>query len=297
MTDLPTTALAWGPLETPIHDDDDHPEGVPPWKDNAYLSFWDPEQDVYGCLHFSTSPNNVEGRRARLSFYAGGPNIEIVEPLDRGTFNSESITFDLAGIATIDHPRIKGEFRFRPLTAHADFSAKALPTLNHKPLQHFQIVMAAEGDVTLDGRRVQHGGFGIRDRTWGYREMSVNMPEFIWVFGKFDTFSVTAFRFKDIDGADRADGFLLDDQARRVVNAIAVERDASGLCASAELTFNDGATMVLRSGGRRAGFWLPMEWPRRGPAMSAYDEFCSFTTDDGLEGFGVVEHGQIRNLF
>lgn len=290
-----STELGWGPLNTAIHDEDQAP-GSPPWKDNAFVAFWDPAQDVYGSVHFSTSPN-AEGRRARVNFYAGGPNIEIIEPLQRGTFTSASIRFDLAGIAVVDHPRIQGEFRFQPTTAYADFSAKALPTLNGQPLQHYQIAVSAIGDVVLDGRRIVHGGNGVRDRTWGYREMTLNMPEYIWFFAAFPDYAVTALRFKDINGADRSDGYILDEQARRVVADIAVTRDPCGLCSFGELTLADGSSMILRSGGRRTGFWVPMEWERRGPMMSAYEEFCPLSNDAGSDGFGLVEHGQIRHLY
>lgn len=46
---------AWGPLATAIHADAAGP-GDPTWKDNAYLSFWDVEAEVYGSIHVSTSP-------------------------------------------------------------------------------------------------------------------------------------------------------------------------------------------------------------------------------------------------
>ena len=127
--------------------------------------------------------------------------------------------------------------------------------------------------------------------------MSLNMPEYVWFFAAYPNYSVTAFRFIDITGEDRSDGYILGDEARRIVTGVAVTRDPAGLCSFGELTLQDGSTMTVRSRGRRAGFWLPMEWERRGPMMSAYDEFCGITDDLGAEGFGVIEHGQIRNLF
>jgi hypothetical protein len=289
------TAFAWGPLETAIHDEDRLP-GAPPWKDNVYIAFWDPEAEVYGCAHFSTSPN-AEGRRARLSFTAEGHAVEVVEPLDRGTFTSASLDLNLSGCVRVDHPRLQGEIRFRPISAWADFSAKALPTMNDEPIQHLQISVSAEGDLTFDGRAVRHRGEGIRDRSWGYREMSVNMPEYIWYFARFDDHSITAFKFRHLDGRVISDGFILGAEAHRVVTDVGVTRDASGLSSIGHLTLEDGTELDLHSGERVAGFWLPMEWDRRAPMMSAYDEYRPLLTGDGRQGFGVIEHGQIRQLF
>jgi hypothetical protein len=36
---------------------------------------------------------------------------------------------------------------------------------------------------------------------------------------------------------------------------------------------------------------------RRGPTMSAYDEFAAFASADGRSGFGLAEHGVVRRLF
>jgi hypothetical protein len=72
----------WGPLSEPIHND---VAGERPWRDNAFLCFWNPDGDVVGTLHTSTSPN-AEGRRARFSIQAGGKTVEVAEELEPGTF-------------------------------------------------------------------------------------------------------------------------------------------------------------------------------------------------------------------
>src|SRR5436190_5659619 len=88
MSSVETTQGAWGPLSEPIHGP--VPEGAPPYKDNAYLAFWDDKAGVYGVFHFSTSPN-AEGRRARVTVQAGGRTAEIIETPDPGTFDTDSI--------------------------------------------------------------------------------------------------------------------------------------------------------------------------------------------------------------
>ena len=72
--------IDWGPLaaarsttRVPTGD------GKAAWKDNAYVSFWDPAQRAFGTLHVSTSPN-AEGRRARVSLSVDGTVVEV----DRG---------------------------------------------------------------------------------------------------------------------------------------------------------------------------------------------------------------------
>ena len=76
-----------------------------------------------------------------------------------------------------------------------------------------------------------------------------------------------------------------------------ITRDAAGLCAGVALKLADGDMLELRSGGRRAGFWVPMGDERDGPTMSCFDEFASFTAADGRAGFGLAEHGVVRRLF
>src|SRR5581483_7696757 len=54
----------------------------PPWRDNAFLAFWDESAGLYGCAHVSTSPNS-EGRRARCSVAAGGRRPGVVRVHER----------------------------------------------------------------------------------------------------------------------------------------------------------------------------------------------------------------------
>lgn len=73
---------AWGPLAEPIHSDAAGPTD-PVWKDNAYLSFWDTANEVFGSFHVSTSPNGTGARRARCSVSVRGNVLEIIEDLPR----------------------------------------------------------------------------------------------------------------------------------------------------------------------------------------------------------------------
>jgi hypothetical protein len=125
----------------------------------------------------------------------------------------------------------------------------------------------------------------------------VNITEYVWFFATFPEFSVTAMRFFAHDVPERTDGFVLRDDGCQSVRSIGVVRDASGLCAEAIFGLEGDEELRMRSQGRRGGFWVPMSWERRGPTMSVFDEFCGFRLPDGTDGFGVAEHGNVRQLF
>jgi hypothetical protein len=291
-----TLASPWGPLAEPIHTEP-LPAGRPAFRDNAYLGFWDRGGEVIGAFHVSTSPN-AEGRRARFSLAAAGRSVEVVEPLEPYRFTSPSIAFDLDRRITVDGPGLAGELTVTPLFAVADYSRGSIipPLVPDEPLQHFQQAAAVQGRFTLEGRDVTIDGFGIRDRTWGYRDESVSIAEYIAVTAVFDGFALTAMRFVSADGADRTEGYRLGGFAEPVVG-VGVTRDPSGLLAAAHLTLDGGAPLELRVTGRLGGFWVPMGWERRGPTMSAYDEFDRVRTEAGAVGVTLTEQGVVRRIF
>jgi hypothetical protein len=287
----------WGPLSEPIHGP--VPQGRPAWKDNAYLSFWDPPNRVFGTVHVSTSPN-AEGRRARFSLSIAGRVIEIVEELQPGTFRSDSITFGLDDTVIVDSPDLSGTLTNLPRFAMADYSTRSIipPTVAGEPLQHFQRAARVHGRFTLSsGQSVTFNGDGFRDRTWGYRDESTSIVEYIAIMAVFDDRALTAMRFIGTDGSDRTEGYLLDENRAIAVNTIKVTRDAAGLLASASFPLQGKPDLGFTSLGRVGGFWVPMGWTRRGPAMSAFDEFTPVRTSTGEDSFAMIEHGILRNLF
>jgi len=288
--------MAVWPLAQPIRTDD--PAGPSPWRDNAFLSFWDPIREIFGTLHVSTSPN-AGGRRARLSVSVDGLHREVIEPLEPGSFRSESMSFDLeSGRGTAAAPGIELDVATTPLFTLADFRSKeVIPRMGTEPLQHFQTTVGVSGHCRIDGHETAIDGRGIRDRTWGHRDESVNISEYVWLFATFDDFTVTAMRFHNDSGHNVTDGFVLGAHECRPVEGLTLTRDAAGLCAGAALKLADGDSLELRSGGRRAGFWVPMGDERDGPTMSCFDEFAPFTAADGRAGFGLAEHGVVRRLY
>lgn len=297
MTDQ-TIATDWGVLSTPLHGA--VPSGRPAWKDNAYLAFWAPDDDVIGVAHVSTSPN-AEGRRARLSLNVRGRAVELVEDLDRGTFTSESMTFGLDERIDVHSANVTGSIISTPLFDVADYSRHSLipPLVEGEPLQHFQQAAVVTGELTIDGVEIRFTGRGLRDRTWGYREESSNLDEYVAVMLVADDWALTAMRFRGTSGVDLAEGYVLrgtGDAEQPRVTALGVTRDASGLLAGAQLDTTDGRRTLTRVKSL-GGFWVPMGWTKNGPAMAAYDEFVAVRTDSGDEAIGVVEHGILRRLY
>jgi hypothetical protein len=291
------TTADWGPLARPIHHD--IPDGSRPWRDNAFLCFWDPARELSGVMHVSTSPN-AEGRRARVSVKLGTTSVEVIEPLDPGTWNSASISFDPNAGFTIDSPQVSGEVRTTPLYALANFAGDASPVVfgldRENPLSHFQRGAAVTGHLVVDGQEVEVNGHAFRDRTWGFRDESSSLDEYYGWMWVFDGFAVAAFRLLGQDGSDSTLGYVLTDDGTTDVIAASITRDASGLFAATEMELADGRRIGVRNMGRHSSFWCPMGWERSGPVLSAYDEFCALRTDDGTKGFGMIEQGITRRL-
>ena len=288
----------WGPLAEPIHGL--VPDGRPAWKDNAFLNFWDPDHEIFGCAHASTSPN-AQGRRVRFSISVAGRVIEIADDLAPGSFTSPVVDFDLNKGITVTTARLSGSVRSDPLFSLADYTAgETIPALiAGEPLHHFQRAAKVSGELVVDGETITIDATGFRDRTWGYRDESLTWSEYFAFLSVFDDYALTAMRFRSPDGKDATEGYLLGEVGidSPGVTALGVTRDASGLAAAAHLTLTDGTALTVRSAARVGGFWVPMGWARRGPAMSSYDEFAAVTTDRGERGFGMFEHGIIRQLF
>lgn len=293
-----TQTIDWGLLAHPIHNDATSDD--PPWKDNAYLCFWDLASDVYGTLHTSTSPN-AEGRRARLSLHTGGRTYEIVEELDPGTFSSSSIRFDGGATFSIDHAVMRGEVHSSPEGALGDFTGDNAPlafTLEGRPpLVHYEQAARVWGTLQVDGTDVVFDGQGFRDRSWGFRDESASVNEYFGFMWRFEDFSITGNRALASDGHEETPMLYLDAEGSVPVKTVSLTRDASGLFAASTVTLTDGRSIDVRLVERRAGFWCPMGWERCGPTLSTFDEFCVVRTSDGAEGFGLIEQGIVRRLF
>lgn len=300
MTSTLETAT-WGPLAEPIHDDAAGPDD-PTWKDNAYLSFWDLANGVFGTFHVSTSPNGDGARRARCSVLldaAGGAGrvVEIIEELPRDQFRSASIDFGLDGTITVDHPELSARLTNAPLHTPADYSTTGLiPDLvPGRPLQHFQQACTITGTFTAAGRTFQVDGQGMRDRTWGFRDERAQWAEYAGLVAVFGDVFVTAMKFLGTDGTLAADGFVIDASGSHTIREIGFRRTAAAQFLRATLTLDDGSTRTVRLASREAGFFVPMGVETDGPAFGTYDDFMALDCD-GTPGAGFFEQGIVHRV-
>jgi hypothetical protein len=286
---------AWGQLSQPIH------SGAPttdaPWRDNAFLAFWDPGQDLFGVAHVSTSPN-AEGRRARFSVVLAGQAMELIEPLERGSFSSEHIGFDVANnTVTVDAPGLKADLAMTPRFVCADYSPTGLiPDLvADVPLRHFQQGADISGQLTLGSERVTVTGQGWRDRSWGPRDESAAWAEYVAVVACLPDFDLTVMKFRAMDDKRTTHGFLMYPDHTVTVTGMDLRRDGSGLVNGAVLTTADEQTLTMHMQSARGGLWVPMGAGGPPPTFSAYDDAADIELD-GQTGAGFSEQGILRLL-
>ncbi|BBY25777.1 hypothetical protein MSTO_59820 [Mycobacterium stomatepiae] len=239
---------AWGPLAEPIHSDAAGPTD-PVWKDNAYLSFWDIGNEVFGSFHVSTSPNGTGARRARCSISVPGNALEIIEDLPPGSFASESIDFGLSGVISVRHPRLRADLVNTPLFVAADYAVGGvvLELVPGKPLQHFQQACELRGTLMLDGTESPVQARGMRDRTWGFRDESAQWIEYAGLVAVIDDTFITVMKFLGADGTLRSDGFVIDADRSRTISDVTFGRNAAGQFRLARLRDSEGAPGWSRS--------------------------------------------------
>jgi hypothetical protein len=295
MTDTLTTA--WGPLAEPVHVD---AAGAtePTWKDNAYLSFWDVDGNVYGTFHVSTSPNDPKSRRARCSVQLDREVVEIIEDLPGGSFTGPTISFGLDGTLTVDHPDLVARLTNTPMWTPADYSLNELipPLVPGRPLQHFQQACRIEGTFTHADRSWAVSGHGMRDRTWGFRDEAAQWLEYAGIVGIVDGGFVTAMKFLGPDGNLKADGYWVNDDGPALITEIGFRRTAAAQFLSATIGLADGRTRTVSVTSRRAGFFVPMGRETDGPAFGTYDDFMTLRNETG-EGAGFFEQGIVHRVF
>lgn len=297
MTSITPTERDWGALSEPVHTDAAN-AGDPVWKDNAYLSFWDPAAQVFGTLHVSTSPNAPDTRRARFSVSVAGRVTEVIEPLDEGTFSSDSLHFGLDGRVRIDHPTVQAELVNAPLFVAADYGVNNVipPLVPGEPLRHFQQACTVAGTVTVAGSTVTTAGHGMRDRTWGFRDESSQWVEFAALFMVDESTFVSAMKFRGTDNTLTCDGFVIDSTGSMPITGIAFVRDAAAQFRRARLELADAGTRLVSIRTRLGGFRVPAgPAETEGPALGVYDDFMTLDSE-GRYGGGIFEQAILHRV-
>ena len=292
------TESSWGPLAEPIHADAAGPHD-PVWKDNAYLSFWDLGNEVFGAVHVSTSPNGTGARRARCSASVKGQVVEVIEDLPPASFASQSIDFGLDGRVRVRHPRLEVDVLNRPLFVPADFTAGgAIPELVvGAPLQHYQQACTVEGTLTLGGQQSCVAAMGFRDRTWGFRDESAQWIEYAALMAVVDDSFITVAKFLGADGALRSDGFMIDATESISIVDVTFGRDAAAQFELARLYDARGEAHVVSLSSRLAGFFVPMGANTEGPSFGTYDDFVSLHGENTGQGAGFFEQGILHRVY
>lgn len=290
-------ADVWGPLAEPIHTDAAGPAD-PVWKDNAYLSFWDTANQVFGTFHVSTSPNGTGARRARCSVSVRGNVLEIIEDLPAGRFESASIKFGLDGRITVRHARLQADLVNAPLFVAADYAVSGVvPELvPGKPLQHFQQACEINGTLVFDGAESPVRARGMRDRTWGFRDESAQWIEYAGLVAIIGDTFITVMKFLGADGSLRSDGFLIDANRSRTIVDVTFGRNAAGQFRLARLRDAEGGTRLVTLSSRLAGFFVPMGADSEGPSFGTYDDFMSLDSENS-SGAGFFEQGILYRVF
>jgi hypothetical protein len=290
-------ATAWGPLATAVHTSAAGPQ-EPTWKDNAYLSFWDVDSNVYGTMHVSTSPNDDKARRARFSVSLEGRVFEVIEELPAGSIASSSMSFGLDGTIAVDHPKLKVLLGNAPLWVPADFSLNELipPLVPDKPLQHFQQACSVKGTVQADGHTSTIDATGMRDRTWGFRDEAAQWIEYAGLVCVIDGGFVSAMKFLGSDGTLRSDGYWVDDAGAVLITDIRFRRNAAAQFLASTLALADGRVEKIEVTSRRAGFFVPMGRDTDGPAFGTYDDFMTLQSLE-RHGAGFVEQGVVHRVY
>jgi hypothetical protein len=179
-----------------------------------------------------------------------------------------------------------------------DSAPKAFSLDAEHPIHHYQRSARVTGRLTVHGQTVEVDGFGYRDRTWGFREESHSVQEYYGCMWVFPEYSISAMRLLGQDGRTAALGWVCGPDEAVGVTGMTMVRDAAGLFVSTRIDRRAGDPLEVRLVERVATFWCPMgQGEQAGPTLSAYDEWHSLRTADGVEGFGLLEQGITRQLF
>jgi hypothetical protein len=200
----PTASSTWGPLAHPVRT---QPlTATDPWRDKTSFWFWDAERRIYGTFCASTSPH--VGGQARLRVAMPADAAELVEPLEPGTLGSSAIRFDLEESLTVDGEGLAAALEVVPRHARADFMAGWVipPLVPGEPLHRWQQGATVQGWVRVGERHTPVSGLGLRDRSWGYCNVDDHVLEQVAVVAGFNSFTLTAKKFRGGDDAVRTEG-------------------------------------------------------------------------------------------
>lgn len=284
----------WGKLALQIRTDP--PELDIPYRDNAYLGFWDVENRVIGAAHVSTSPIGIPNRKISFTVVKNGRTVEILDEVEPGSMSTKEVDIDLDGTVRVDHPEVRAELHLTPRLPLADYGTM-LPALpGAEPPVHYQQGGDMTGWVEIDGERTVLSGGTYRDRTSGYRNDVDQFPEYVLSMALFDDVSVTFIKMARPDGSTYTDGFVMTETGTTRVEDVTMTRTGSGLFHDFTLHLQGGGEFGYANADKLGTVWIPIGPPSQGPALEVMEEFCAFVTTDGRRGAGFAEQGITRKV-
>jgi hypothetical protein len=294
-----TEESRWGPLSRPVHQPGEvetlQQVGLP-WRDNAFFAWWDNERSVYGIVHVSTSLNGG-GLRARCGLRIGDREREIIEDLTVGTFDSASIRVDLEGRIVVEHAALGLDLTMTPMFATVDFTTnRSVPSLTEEfPMNHYQRGFYARGSVVLGDERREFDGVGWRDRTWGYRDESLQWVDYLYANFVMSDCAIGVWKALGADGRERAFAWRVDDDGPKTLGEFSFARDGAALFSDARIDLGS-ETIQFTKVDSTAGWWLPMGARQTGPTFAAWDELFTARTSDGTVVGALGEYGSLRRV-
>jgi hypothetical protein len=293
----PDTDNGWGPLAYPIRS---KPTELDlPWRDNAYLGFFDAEQEIFGLTHFSAAPVTRDEMKVTFQIVVDGRLHEIYEDLQAGSSIGQTVHFDLDGRLEVDHPDLTASILGLPLRGVADYrEGDTMPDFESQKLCYVQRGAVTEGWVSIAGAEKRYfSGRGFRDRSWGYRNDIDQFPEYLAVMTTFGKRNISVMKMlHPVDGTVHTKGFLLTDDGEIPIVNVEIGRTGAGMFHDINIEAADGTTFDVTSERRHTAIPVPISRPRRGLTLNIVEEFHTMTTSDGDRGIGVIEQGVRRNL-
>jgi hypothetical protein len=151
---------------------------------------------------------------------------------------------------------------------------------------HYEQGFVWEGDITIGGTSVSERGLGLRDHSWGRRQMTEHNTT--WWFPSVGPDASVFYTALEINRGDRrmAVATRSEGQSSKVFDDLGVVITAGDQVtySSARLTYGSEPPAIAEGICR-----IPMPWLiGQGLPRLSDDLFCRVTMPDGTRGFGVV---------
>lgn len=264
--------------------------------------------ETTACLYEPEGPVLFQFQRAPIAnndaFDAGGMRFQVIEPFERLRAGYRGKACRLARPLEMADPRTA--FRSNPwVDVEVDLAIRGVGPMyggertgagasSHEmefAKGHYEQHHRASGAVTIDGRRFEFDGLGLRDHSWGPR--SWQAPAWYrWLTANFgDDLGFMASIVASRDGSETRTGFVHRGRELVLVKDVALETDFSGESRvhdrmRVRLTCADGSTLEVTG---RVLSLIPLR-NRREERVTRISEGMTEWTCSGRTGYGLSEY-------